>query len=288
MKQTLGVFLSILTIVYMGCRGERPHIKIEVKSDRPQVIPGQPIELKFRFEVDKSFDKIPYDGYVFVHFYDPLGNQAFVADHKPPQPTNTWKPGDTIEYTHLVFIPDYVYPGEYQVIAGIYDFEGVHDRVSMKGDVDGHRAYRVLKLEFLSPPPYPFVRYLDGWHEPEVNPNDPTQRWRWTKQKATAALVNPRRSARLYFEFEANTDIFKDKPQVLTLTLNNKSLDQFPLEQAMPVLKTYDLTPSDLGDADEVTLTLELDRAFVPANLNLSQDDRELGIRVYHLALQAK
>ena len=271
-----------------GCRSERPHVTVQVTPDRPQVIPGQPIDLTFRFTTDDAFERIPYDGYIFVHFYDPLGNQAFVADHRPPKPTSQWRAGETIEYHRLVFIPDYVYPGTYQVVTGIYDFEGVHDRVPMHGDVDGHRAYRVAKIEVLSPPPYPFVRYLEGWYDPEVNPNDPTQRWRWTRKTATAALVNPHRPSRLFLEFEANTRVFKDQPQTLKLTLNGHELDTLVLDREGPVLKVYEVEPSILGDTDEVPLVLELDRSFIPSKRGLGQDDRELGIRVYHLVLQGR
>ena len=282
----MAITMAVFTIGAIGCQTERPYITITVKPDRTQVIPGEPIELHFQFKIDSDFKGIPYNGYVFVHFYDPLGNQAFVADHLPPKPTSEWKAGDTVEYDHLVFVPDYIYPGEYQIVAGIYDFEGVHDRIPMRGEATGHRAYHVADLEVLPPPPYPNVRYVDGWYEPELNPNDPTQRWRWTQKRAVALLVNPKRKSRLFIEVESNKDVFDDHPQELTLTLNGKELDRFKLDRTGPQLKIYTLTPDQLGGEDNVELVLELDQTFVPAKVGLGQDDRELGIRIYHLVLQ--
>lgn len=284
---SLGSSITWIAMTAPACRREQPAVSVQVRLNPAQVLPGQVLEMQYRFETLPDFRGIPYDGYVFVHFIDPLDTLSFTADHRPPKSTRDWKAGEAIEYRRVVFIPDYLYPGTYRVVLGIYDVSGTHPRIPLQGPKEmSRRAYQVGEVEVLPPPLQPLVRYVEGWYDLEANPADPTQRWRWTTRRAVTQLLNPRKSARLYIELDSNRDAFKDAPQQVTLALNGQPLDEWALRDPGPVLKVYPLTAERLGLEEYVTLEVRVDRTFVPAALGLGSDARELGVRVFHLVLQ--
>ena len=281
-----GFFLLMGFVLFStwACQTQKPQVTVKVELDRTEVIPGQPFEMTITFQTDPGMKHIPYDGWVFIHFIDPIGNVQFYGDHKPPKPTSQWKGGETITYKRILFVPELAVHGTYTIKLGIYDFEGKHDRVPMKGEEIAHRAYKVGTLQVLPAPPYPLIRYVDGWHDLEINPEEEALSWRWTKKKAVAEIINPRRASKLYIEYEGNIKIFKDNPQHVTIELNGEKIAEFPVDSPGLHLKTFDISPSVLGDNDYVTLTLHVDKTFVPAEHG-EEDTRELGIRVFHLAL---
>lgn len=286
---SVGSSITWITMTAPACRRERPAVSVQVRLNPAQVLPGQVLEMQYRFETLPDFREIPYDGYVFVHFIDPLDTLSFTADHRPPKSTRDWKAGEAIEYRRFVFIPDYLYPGTYRVVLGIYDVSGTHPRISLQGPKEmSRRAYQVGEVEVLPPPLQPLVRYVEGWYDLEANPADPVQRWRWTTRRAVAQLLNPKKSARLYIELDSNREAFKDAPQQVTLALNGQPLDEWTLRDPSPVLKVYPLTAERLGLEEYVTLEVRVDRTFVPAALGLGSDARELGVRVFHLVLQER
>ena len=81
---------------------------------------GSPVRLTYKFDVAPDA-KIRRDYWVFVHVLEPNGEQLWVEDHLPPTPTSTWKPGQTVEYTRTVFVPNYPYIGPAVVRLGLYD-----------------------------------------------------------------------------------------------------------------------------------------------------------------------
>ena len=59
----------------------------------------------------------------------------------------------------------------------------------------------------------------------------------------------------------------------------------FPIEGPEVFLKKIRVRAADLGTDEWVDLRLTMNQSFVPKNLNppLNNDDRELGLNVYHL-----
>ena len=43
---------------------------------------------------------------MFVHFLDADNERLWTDDHDSPIPTTQWKPGQIIEYTKTMFVPD--------------------------------------------------------------------------------------------------------------------------------------------------------------------------------------
>ena len=59
---------------------------------------------------------------MFVHVLDPDGEQLWTDDHLPPTPTTKWKPGQTVEYTRTVFVPELSRTSVRRVVRlGLYD-----------------------------------------------------------------------------------------------------------------------------------------------------------------------
>ena len=86
-----------------ACRREEPEPppvatpSFSVKQTRVPL--GSPVEVTYKFVVEKNAPPIPEDFRVFVHFLDADNERMWTDDHDPPIPTTQWKPGQTIEYT---------------------------------------------------------------------------------------------------------------------------------------------------------------------------------------------
>src|SRR5262245_51000181 len=87
---------------------------------RDKVAIGSPVKLTYKFVVAPDA-KFSTDYWVFVHVLDPTGELLWTEDHLPSPPTSAWKPGQTVEYTRTVFVPNYPYIGEASVRLGLYD-----------------------------------------------------------------------------------------------------------------------------------------------------------------------
>jgi len=99
---------------------EPPVATPSLTLSRDKVAIGSPVRLTYKFVVapDARFNA---DYWVFVHVLDPTGELLWTDDHLPNPPTSTWKPGQTIEYTRTVFVPNYPYIGEAVIRLGMYD-----------------------------------------------------------------------------------------------------------------------------------------------------------------------
>lgn len=66
----------------------------------------------------------------FIHFKDGdeivFNGDRFPVTHDKPNPTNTWKKGEVIIDTNLVFIPDWIKPGRYSIALGLYNPGKLH------------------------------------------------------------------------------------------------------------------------------------------------------------------
>jgi hypothetical protein len=61
---------------------------------------------------------------VFVHVEDAAGNIVAQTDLQPTggvYPTSAWTPGHTLKDSYRLRIPEDTPPGEYRVLAGLYD-----------------------------------------------------------------------------------------------------------------------------------------------------------------------
>ena len=128
------------------------------------------------------------------------------------------------------------------------------------------------------------IEFTDGWYARETGGGSS---WRWTRQTATLAFLNPRTAAVLHLDYCDCADLFESSPRVIALTVGDQIARSFESD-VLGRQQTNVLMPTALlGAQDRIEVHIAVDRPVVPANLSAdSQDTRELGIRVYRVAVE--
>jgi hypothetical protein len=265
-----------------GTQDNEPAVATPSLSFSKDKVPiNSAVTLTYKFVVapDAKFDK---DYYVFVHVLDTDGEQMWTDDHLPPTPTTQWKPGQTIEYTRTVFVPNYPYIGAAVVRLGMYDRD-TNRRLVLNAPEASRREYVVARVQILASSENIFTISESGWHPAEVDPKNPQNEWNWTQKTAVTRFRNPKKPVTLYIQYDARPDLFTP-PQQVTLKIGEQVIAQFPADAKAPALKTFDLTAEQLGTGDMVDLVFEVDKTFRPGGT----DNRELGIRIFHVYVEPK
>ena len=248
---------------------------------RDKVAIGSPVRLTYKFVVapDAKFNT---DYWVFMHVLDPTGELLWTDDHLPPEPTSTWKPGQTVEYTRTVFVPNYPYIGEALVRLGLYD-RATTNRLPLNAQQVSRREYLVARFQLQPQSENIFLIYKDGWHPAEVATDNAASEWQWTKKTATISFKNPKKDSTFYLELDARTDLFKP-PQQVTIRIGDQTIATFAADNRERKLYTFPITAAQLGNGDMTELVIDVDRTFSPGNGDL----RELGIRVFHAFVEPR
>lgn len=271
--------LLLLGLAAAGCGRKEPAAPPVATPSfsmaRDRVAIGSPVKLTYRFDVAQSA-KLDEDYLVFMHVLEPGGEQLWNDDHLPPVPTSTWKPGQTVEYSRTVFVPNYPYIGPAEVRVGLYSSKDGH-RLPLAGNEASRLEYVVGKFEVLPQSENIFLIYKDGWHPTEVASDNPASEWQWTAKRATLSFRNPKKDSTFYIEYDARIDQFTP-PQQVTLRAGDQVFGTFAADSKDKRLLTFPMTAAQLGSSDMAEITIEVDRTFTPGG----GDTRELGIRVYH------
>jgi hypothetical protein len=277
--------LACLVAAVAGCSRkngeEAPVATPSFSLARDRVAIGSPVKLTYRFQV-ASDAKIDGDYWVFVHVLDPQGEQLWTDDHLPPTPTSRWKPGETIEYTRTIFVPNYPYIGEAAVRLGLYS-QQTNQRLKLSGTEASRREYVVGRFQLLPQSENVFLLYKDGWYPAEVAADNPASEWQWTQSRAVVSFRNPKKDSTLYIEFDARVDLFTP-PQQVTVRLGDQTIGTFAADSRGKKLQTFPVTAAQLGSSDMSEIVLEVDRTFKPGGA----DTRDLGIRVFHAFIEPK
>jgi hypothetical protein len=284
-RARLSTALLFAAVALTACHGKQdnePAVATpSVTFSRERVPIGSAVTLTYKFAVaaDAKIDK---DYWVFVHVLDPEGEQMWTDDHLPPTPTSQWKPGQTVEYKRTIFVPNYPYIGEANVRLGLYD-QPTGRRLVLNAPEVSRREYLVAKFQVLASSENIYIIPKDGWHPSENDPKNPQNEWQWTKKTATIAFKNPKKDATLYLQYDARVDLFNPAQQVV-IKNGDQVIGQFAADSKAPALVTFPLTAAQLGTADLVELTIDVDRTFKPGG----GDPRDLGIRVFHTYVEPK
>ena len=254
-----------------------PVATVNLRLDRATVPIGGPIEMTFRFDVSPALVPMTEDYTVFVHVLDNNGQRIWNDDHRPATPTSEWEPGQSIQYSRRIMVPLYPYIGEGEVAVGLY-LASTGERLALAGDDIGQNAYRTASITFTPQHESSFLVYEDGWHRAEGQPNSQAS-WRWTTGHAVVSFRNPRGDARLMLEVRGRPNVFKT-PQQLSLRLGEQVLEELSLDTPAPVMIDRTLTAAELGSDDVLRLELLVDQTFIPSELGVGDDARELGVRV--------
>jgi len=243
---------------------------------------GSAIWITYTWKTGPAFKPLAEGYKAFVHFLDSHDAVLFGDDHVPTPSPNSWQAGQTYSYTRLLLIPIYPYVGNVKVVMGLYPMVGRGERVPLKGEDVGMRAYKVADMEFLPQTENIFLVYKEGWHSPEASPQNPSLERTWTKREGLVSFKNPKQDVMLYLEADTNFKAFP-KPPVLTVSVAGKRGVVIPIENSELLLKKIKFTKEDLGNDEWVDLRLTMNQSFVPKALGIN--DRELGLLVYHLYL---
>jgi hypothetical protein len=282
----LAAAVAVGAMLLPACRrkpAEVNPIQPALKVNRDRAPLGSAIEVTYSWSLEAGAKKIPPGYRAFVHFLDSHKVVLFTDDHVPTPAPESWEAGKTYSYSRTVFIPIYPYVGEAQVVIGLYPAQGRGERIVLKGEDYGLRAFKVAKIELLPQTENIFLVYKEGWHNPEPHPENPAIERTWTKKEALVSFKNPKKDVVVYLEADASPKFFT-APPVLTVTVGKAGL-LVPIEGSDVFLKRIRVKAADLGNEEWVDLRLSMNQSFVPKLLTppLNSDDRELGLLVYHL-----
>lgn len=290
MKIRLLVGLLVLAALTAGgCRKaaiEPPVATPSVSLNHSRVPLGSPVEVTYEFTVAADAPAFGEDLMVFVHFVDADGELMWTDDHRPPVPTTQWKPGQTIKYNRLLFAAVYPSIGDASVKVGLYGKD--QKRLPLAGPDDGQRAYTVAKFQVAPQSESVYLTYKDGWHLAEVLPDNSGKEWHWTQKEATLSFKNPKRNAVFFLDYGGQQKVMAE-PQTVTVTVGGNVVDTFQVGGTGDV-RRIPLTVNQLGMGDQVSVTLSVDRTFVPAMLSggAMPDRRELGLQVFHAYIETR
>jgi hypothetical protein len=280
------VALALLAgVLISACGGDEPAgtpvATPSITFSRARAPLGSPIKVTYKFQVAANAPAFEQDYRVFVHFLDADDERLWTDDHDPAVPTSQWKPGQVIEYTRTMFIPVVAYIGDAQVRVGLYSTRDQH-RLVLAGEDTGQQAYTVATLGLQPTSENVFLLFKDGWNPAEQAPENSTIEWQWSKRTGVLSFRNPKKDVLFYLHAD-NPAAFAE-PQTATIKVNGVQVDQVPVTPRKEVLHTTRIAAAQLGTADMVELTLEVDKTYVPALIPAanSRDPRELGLRVFH------
>jgi hypothetical protein len=287
-----ALLLALLALSSARCSraaDEAPPVgTVAVTINRTTVPVGGVVDMTYRFEVAPDATPLDGDYLVFVHFLDDNGRLMWTDDHQPPSSTRQWKPGSIIEYTRTMFVPKVSYLGEATVLTGLYLMSS-GDRLPLRGQAEGMRAYRVASLSLRQPTDTLFVVFKDGWHGAETSGDGSPIEWQWSRKEATLSFRNPRRDVTMYVQVDQPVRVWAE-PQHVEIRLGQAVVDRFDVNPAEPQIRRIHLNGRQFGDAGTVEMVLAVDKTFVPASVPAlrSVDHRELGLRVFGVHLEPR
>jgi hypothetical protein len=289
MNTRLLACVLILAAAAGGCRKasqEPPVATPSLAISHTRVPLGSPLELTYEFKVAPDAPAFTEDYRVFVHFLDADQELMWTDDHLPPTPTSQWKPGQTIKYNRLLFVPVYPYVGDASIEVGLYG-KG-NKRLSLSGTEKGQKSYEVAKLQIAPQTESIYLTFKDGWHLAEIAADNASNEWHWTKKDATLSFKNPKRNSVFYLDYAGQPKVMTE-PQTVTVSIGSEVVDTFQIG-AKGDVRRIPLSVTQLGTGELVELKLTVDKTFVPAVITAGAqgDKRELGLCVFHAFIETK
>jgi hypothetical protein len=287
-RLALACAFSAGTIACAGTKDEGPVVATPSVTLPPQAPAGQSTDVTYRFAVASDAPAFAEDFTVFVHAFNEQGGRVWTSDHEPPTPTREWKPGSVIEYTRPMAIPRDV-RGPVTIQLGLYS-PRTQERMTLAGDSDGDRAYRVGAFEITATATGPSAVYANGFYPLEAPEHAQGVEWRWSQRSATVWVPNPKQDADFVLELDQPATAAFAEPQRVEIRSGKAVIDAFPLPAGQRTVRRVPIAAADAGTAAMVRLTIAVDRTFVPSKLpqGATGDNRELGLRVFHARLEPR
>jgi hypothetical protein len=289
LKPFSSMLLLVAAGLLSGCReGPPPEVHpiapgLSVNRDRVPL--GSALEVTFEWTVGPNAKPIPPGHRAFVHLLDSYGVILLTADHVPDPPPDEWRPGETYRYGRTLLVPVSPYVGEARFVMGLYSTAGDGARLHLDGEGIGRQEYHVRTVDLLPQTENVFLVYKEGWHEPQLHPDNPAIEYTWTKREAVISFRNPKTDVVVYLQAETCFDCFSDPP---TLALSVGPVGTtIPIEDGQVFLERVRINAADLGTDEWIDLRLQMSESFVPARLTPPRNDdpRELALLVHHVSV---
>jgi hypothetical protein len=282
MKRKMYACLLIIAVglTLSACKKAAPvkGVELTVTFSEPALSDNLITDVEYKWKTSEDFVKLDKDYSIFVHFWH-NSNNLITGDYIPEVPTTKWEKGKEYTAKRRIYIPAFIdefdpqFKGEETLRLSV-GFFNPYDR-------SGQSEMEVLskKLKVLPPPlGTPEVIYETGWYDLEKEPKSLLKQWRWTAKEGKCVIDNPKKDALLVIKGGVNFQAVKD--QKVIFKINDLTLDEFVVEQEL-FEKSYNVKKEQLGDKNEFTLTIGVDKPWVPAKvLPNSKDDRELGCQI--------
>jgi hypothetical protein len=278
----LGLLVALLPSCGRRKAGETNDIVPSFSVNRSKAPLGSAIETTLTWTLEPTAKKLAQDYRAFVQLLDSHNVVLFADSYVPSTAASTWEPGKVYSDRRTMFIPVYPYVGDVKVVMGLEPISGRGGRLALKGEDVGLRAYKVGQIELQPQTENIFLVYKEGWHSPEASAANPSLERTWTKKDALVSFKNPKKDVVVYLEADTNSKAFK-QPPMLTVGVASKAGVKIPIENSEIFLKKIRVKAEHLGSEEWTDLRLSLNESFVPKALGINQDERELGIMVYHL-----
>jgi hypothetical protein len=284
------VVLSIMLLTaFCSKKIDRKGVELKLAISPETITDSLYLKMDYEFKTAGDFKKFGDDYSIFVHFWRVSSKEMLLQDdHLPLKEVSKWVANDSIKYSRVLFIPQFL--NEFDV-----DFEGYEELRLTVGlfnpKVEGKSIVLFEKKINIQPASInaPEIVYDEGWNEIETNVNAKDQfdkSWRWTTAKSVCIIENPKKECTLIIKGGVNKTAFQD--QKLTFKINDALLDEFIPDEAN-FSREYTVSPQMLGNADEFSLKIETDKVFVPANVfPNNKDNRELGAQIFFIYFREK
>tara|TARA_B100001123_G_scaffold446424_2_gene600882 strand:- start:40621 stop:41574 length:954 start_codon:yes stop_codon:yes gene_type:complete len=312
-RQKLNNFwlLSLILLIFVpGCgsdpNSERtPVANVDLSLRRSDISIGGPLSMRIDFDVLRDIESPQRDLRVLLHFVDSAGRLMWADDHEPVVASDGWTRGETISYERNIRIPLYPYVGNAVLLIGLYSVT-TGERHSLGGEEVGDRRYLGGEITLAPLSDANFVTFGSGWHPDEFSP-DFSDQWRWTSERASLFFENPRSDAVLYMELDGRPELF-EVPQEVGFFIGDENVFEFNLEDHRRRFYEIRISAETMGTRDAVRLDLTVDQTFQPRqvsaidtaetgnsvqlradndpSLNLPEDPRNLGVRVFYTFLE--
>jgi len=287
MLRNLSVLILIALIFLLpacGQKSEDKGVKLALNILPETLTDCLYIKMNYQFQLAEDFSGLDDQYRIFIHFWRLKNKEMLLQDdHMPEKSFSQWQKGETISYSRIVFIPQFLeefdedFDGyeKVRLTVGLYRPEKEQDKtILFQEELD-------IQSATLNAPEKVFD---EGWHpqeEDERIKNPDERSWRWTKKRAVCIIENPRKDSLLIIR--GGIDRSKFDQQKVTFKINDTLLEEF-MPETGKFTKEYVITPAMMGQEDEFRLIIETDKSFVPSELNPEvKDDRELGVQIYFL-----
>jgi hypothetical protein len=269
------------------CRAPRPGVVPEDITPHVDVTPkrlpaGDPLALSYAWEVGPAARHISREYRAFVHFVDPEGIVLFTDDHVPEPPVTSWEPGRTYAYRRIVLSRPFPHTGEVRVLAGLYPASGSGERLPLHGWELKQRAYRVDQIVFL-PRDRDLVATCDGLYPPDSSAGGPLVVSRFLRREATCSFRNPGADVVLFAQGDIDPRGFATPP-ALTVAIGGVGAELPALTGETNVVRVR-FAASDLGRRSPARVRLAMSASYVPEELGINRDHRELSLRLLGLRI---